>query len=65
MITRGMVELQLRAQGFNTGPVDGQFDGTTRAALHNYQKARGLSVTGYVDSPTLNRLFGDGPSLSR
>jgi len=65
MITRGMVEAQLRAQGFSTGPVDGQFDGTTREALRNYQQARGLSVTGYVDSPTLNRLIADGLPLSR
>ena len=65
MITRGMVEAQLRAQGFSTGPVDGQFDGTTREALRNYQEARGLSVTGYVDSPTLNRLIADGLPLSR
>ena len=65
MITRGMVEAQLRAQGFGAGPVDGQFDGTTREALRNYQEARGLSVTGYVDSPTLNRLIADGLPLSR
>lgn len=64
-ISRGLIEAQLRAQGFSTGPVDGQFDGTTRQALRNYQEARGLSVTGYVDSPTLNRLIADGLPLSR
>ncbi len=64
-ITRGLVEAQLRAQGFSPGRVDGQFDGTTREALRNYQETRGLSVTGYVDSPTLNRLIADGLPLSQ
>lgn len=64
-ISRGLVEAQLRAQGFSPGPVDGQFDGTTREALRAYQEARDLPVTGYVDSPTLNRLIADGLPLSR
>lgn len=64
-ITRGLVEAQLRAQGFSPGPVDGQFDSTTREALRNYQEARGLPVTGYIDSPTLDRLIADGLPLFR
>ena len=64
-ISRGLVEAQLRAQGFSNGPVDGQFDGTTREALRAYQEARDLPVTGYVDSTTLNSLIADGLPLSR
>ena len=65
MITRGLVEVQLTAQGFNPGRTDGQFDSDTRAALRAYQEARGLPVTGYVDSDTMNQMISDGLPLSR
>ena len=64
-ITRGLVEVLLTAQGFNPGRTDGQFDSDTRAALRAYQEARGLPVSGYVDSETQSQMISDGLPLSR
>jgi peptidoglycan hydrolase-like protein with peptidoglycan-binding domain len=45
--------------------VDGTFDADTRRALRNYQRDRGLPVTGFLNEPTLVRLLADtlGQSL--
>lgn len=64
-LARSLVEAQLLAQGFDPGRIDGQFDSDTRAALRDYQQARGLPQTGHVDRDTLNRMVADGLPLPR
>ena len=56
-ITRLLVERRLQQLGQRPGTVDGQFDEATRAALRRYQRARGLTVTGYVSQETLLTLL--------
>jgi peptidoglycan hydrolase-like protein with peptidoglycan-binding domain len=40
-------------------PVDGVFDSATGDALREYQRLRGLPVTGSADRDTWNRLYAD------
>ncbi len=54
---RLIVEQRLTGQGFNVGQVDGTFNAQTRKALRQYQKSRGLNITGFVDQVTLARLM--------
>lgn len=56
-LTGRLIESRLAQSGFNPGPVDGQFNGATRRALRQFQRARGLTATGFVDQPTLARLL--------
>lgn len=58
-ITRTLVEAKLDQLGLNPGPVDGRFTDQTRSALRNYQRDRGLPVTGYLNEQTLVRLLAD------
>lgn len=58
-ITRTLVEAKLDQLGLNPGPVDGQYTSQTRSALRNYQRDRGLPVTGYLNQQTLVRLLAD------
>lgn len=57
--TRRLIEARLRQLQLNPGNVDGTFDAKTRRAIRNYQKARGLRVTGYVDQGTAVRMLAD------
>lgn len=50
------VEQQLRAAGFNPGPVDGVMDQQTRDAIRRFQRATGLAVTGELDPRTRSTL---------
>lgn len=47
------VQLALRNQGYNPGPIDGLMGSRTRDALAAYQRDHGLVVTAAVDEPTL------------
>lgn len=47
---------ELRKRGYYSGPVDGVIGALTEAALREYQRDRGLSVTGRLDAPTLRSL---------
>ena len=58
-ITTRVVEARLRQLGLDPGAVDGQIDENTRRALRRYQRARDLSVTGYLSEQTLVRLLAD------
>lgn len=49
---RLMAEIGLGTLGFNPGPVDGRFDDATRRAIRQFQAARGLPQTGYLDNAT-------------
>lgn len=47
------VEQRLRSLGYEPGPLDGQFDRRSRAAITNYQASRGMEATGYLDRQTV------------
>ncbi|SFE33666.1 peptidoglycan-binding domain-containing protein [Roseivivax sediminis] len=54
---RALAEQRLRAAGVDPGRVDGTFDAATRRALRNYQQARGLQVSGFLDNATATQLL--------
>jgi peptidoglycan hydrolase-like protein with peptidoglycan-binding domain len=58
-LTARVIEQRLDALGLDPGEVDGRFDDATRRALRNYQRDRGLPVSGYLNEPTLVRLLAD------
>jgi hypothetical protein len=47
---------QLRAAGLYHGPIDGQMDPDTRAAIANFQQQNGLQRSATLDEQTLNRM---------
>ncbi len=47
---------QLRVRGYQAGSADGIMGPQTISALRRYQSANGLTVTGKVDSDTLDSL---------
>jgi hypothetical protein len=53
------LQRRLRAVGFDPGPLDGNAGPTTANAARQYQRARGLAVTGEVDRDLLARLRGE------
>ena len=52
------IQRELAARKFNPGAIDGEMDGSTIGALSAFQASNGLAVTGEVDTPTLDKLFG-------
>jgi TPR repeat protein len=52
------VQRELAARKFNPGPLDGQMGRSTVGALSAFQASTGLAVTGELDAPTLDKLFG-------
>lgn len=58
-IFRVLAEQRLAALGFNPGALDGRFDEATRAAIARYQEANELTVTGYLDVKSINRLLNN------
>ena len=53
---RRRVQTALAAEGFNPGPVDGDFGSGTREALRDWQRARDLDITGYLNREAAERL---------
>ena len=53
---RREIQRGLRAAGFHPGGADGQFGPRTRAAIRNWQSARGVRETGYLDGPAASAL---------
>ncbi|MEM9342959.1 MAG: peptidoglycan-binding domain-containing protein [Pseudomonadota bacterium] len=56
-ITKLLVERRLSQLGLNPGVVDGTFDDNTRRAIRQYQSARNIQATGYVNQRTLVRML--------
>lgn len=56
-VTRLLVETRLASLGFDPGRVDGTFDATSRKAIRQFQRARGIAVTGYVSQETMVHLM--------
>lgn len=55
--TRLLVETRLASLGVDPGRIDGNFDKQARRAIRKFQRARGISVTGYVTQETMVRLL--------
>ena len=50
---------KLRQQGFDPGPINGDFGAKTQAALAQFQRARDLPASGALDDKTLAELGVD------
>lgn len=50
------VQTALKRRGYYRGPIDGDIGSGSRAAIRAYQRDRGLSVTGRIDSALLRSL---------
>jgi len=51
-----MVQQSLKAQGFDPGSINGEYNSQTKAALRDYQKQHNLDASGAVDGRTLDSL---------
>jgi peptidoglycan hydrolase-like protein with peptidoglycan-binding domain len=59
LISKGdlkLVQERLKAEGVYAGPVDGELNAQTEAALRDYQEKKGLPVSGTPDQATLRDL---------
>ena len=59
---RQQIQQGLQAAGFAPGGADGLFGPRTRAAIRNWQSARGVRSTGYLDGPQVEALHSRGGS---
>lgn len=50
------IQRALTKLGFSPGPIDGKYGAMTRAAVAEYQQARGLTVDGWVGTVTQAKL---------
>ncbi|MCG8366924.1 MAG: peptidoglycan-binding protein [Pseudanabaenales cyanobacterium] len=50
------IQRQLKAWGFDPGPIDGKFDAKTKKAVMDFQGSKGLSKDGNVGPQTLAAL---------
>ena len=60
LLARDMIQqaqMHLKAAGFDPGRGDGVFDARTAEAVHQYQAARGIPVSGLLDEPTRRAMF--------
>jgi len=62
---RRRVQQGLQAEGFSPGVADGIFGPRTRAAIRDWQSARGAPTTGYLDGPEADALRSAGASGPR
>jgi peptidoglycan hydrolase-like protein with peptidoglycan-binding domain len=51
-----LIQERLTAEGVYAGPVDGEVNAQTEAALRAYQQNQGLPVSGAADEATLREL---------
>jgi peptidoglycan hydrolase-like protein with peptidoglycan-binding domain len=57
-----LVQTRLQAEGVYAGPVDGELNAQTEAALRAYQQKQGIPVSGAADEATLKQLQIDLPA---
>jgi membrane-bound lytic murein transglycosylase B len=57
-----LVQARLQAEGVYAGPVDGELNAQTEAALRQYQQKQGIPVSGAADEATLKQLQIDLPA---
>ena len=60
---RRLIQSALTAEGFAPGPVDGVFGRQTRAAIGQWQAARGEEPTGYLDAEAARLLLARPPQM--
>jgi peptidoglycan hydrolase-like protein with peptidoglycan-binding domain len=58
-----LVQARLQAEGVYAGPVDGEMNAQTEAALRAYQAKQGLTVSGAADEATLRQLQLELPTV--
>ena len=58
-----LVQQRLQAEGVYAGPVDGEMNAQTEAALRAYQAKQGLTVSGTADEATLKQLQLELPTV--
>jgi peptidoglycan hydrolase-like protein with peptidoglycan-binding domain len=51
-----LIQERLKTEGVYAGPVDGELNAQTEAALRQYQQKQGLPVSGAADEATLKEL---------
>ena len=61
---RRQIQQGLQAAAFDPGIADGLFGPRTRAAIRNWQAARGIRATGYLDGPAVEALQSAGAPAS-
>ena len=60
---RRLIQSSLAAQGFDPGPADGVFGRRTRAAIGQWQAARGEDPTGYLNAEAVKSLLTRAPQV--
>lgn len=50
------IQLTLKFEGYDSGPIDGIMGPKTRAAITKYKKHKGITSKGFLDTETLNAL---------
>jgi peptidoglycan hydrolase-like protein with peptidoglycan-binding domain len=51
-----LIQERLKTEGVYAGPVDGELNAQTEAALRQYQQKHGIPVSGAADEATLKQL---------
>jgi peptidoglycan hydrolase-like protein with peptidoglycan-binding domain len=51
-----LIQERLTAEGVYAGPIDGEWNAQTEAALRQYQEKQGLPVSGATDEASLREL---------
>lgn len=51
--SRLLIEKALQSRGYQPGPLDGKFDKKTRRAVRKFQRANGMTATGFVSQKTM------------
>jgi peptidoglycan hydrolase-like protein with peptidoglycan-binding domain len=58
-----LVQERLKTEGVYAGPVDGEMNAQTEAALRAYQEKQGIAVSGAADETTLKQLQLELPTV--
>jgi peptidoglycan hydrolase-like protein with peptidoglycan-binding domain len=58
-----LVQERLKTEGVYAGPVDGEMNAQTEAALRAYQQKQGIAVSGAADEATLKQLQLELPAV--
>ena len=58
------LQTRLKALGYFTGTVDGQYGSGTAQAVKNFQRANGLNPDGVAGTQTLTRLYVSGTAIA-
>ena len=61
---RRLIQLGLRAEGFDLGAADGLIGNRTRAALRQWQDSQGQAPTGYLDVESAKALLAAGEQVA-